>query len=130
LGPALGTALRSSLSQSAIFNLPVLRVQGLERLNSPMGIELRAADGMTLTAMPGLGFLKSEAGNGSGERLVYSTSRQDYSGRFQIAPAPLPAVRLTTFIQMSDRQLSFRTLIDPLIAGDHLRWLELELSNW
>jgi hypothetical protein len=129
LGVALGMTVRSNLSRASVFSLPALRIAGLERSPPSTTIELIAADGLMLSTQNVRNLSPEELGQPR-ERLTYTAKHEDYAGQFVVAPGVPPSVRLVTRIELTDRQLVFRTRIEPLQGRTSLRSLELRLRGW
>jgi hypothetical protein len=129
VGPALGGVARSTLSSASVFSMPALRVAGLERSPLVTTIELIPADGWMLSAQ-GVRNLTPEGQSQPRERLTYTARNEDYAGQFVVAPALPPSVRLVTTIELTDRQLVFRTRIEPRGNKASLRFLDLRLRGW
>lgn len=123
LGAPLSVGLQRTLPQAGVFTLLPLRISGLKQSI----IEVVAADG--LTVLPQSARLLGAGGPFQPrERWRFETEREDYFGRFLVAPAARVPLRLIAFVDTTDRELALRLQFEPL-AGT-MQGTRVQVRGW
>jgi hypothetical protein len=148
-GLPLSAALRQELANSTLFELPGLRVTGVELDRLASRVELTAGEGLDLIfqSMSGVqvllgqgrGSRAGEAGvlteflrllSGKTRALALAVRQKQYGGRLVVVPARPPAVRVVTTVDIKERQYTFEARVEVLSAEPVSSSLELRLGNW